>query len=303
MRAALVLLIALSSVAHADRILVMTDDEMASALDIAMASRHADVTNAASPSGALRLDRAAAVQRAAIASGANAGVWIDANEVCVVSADGANFRHTPLPLDASPRVFAAIATSLLDELLAPPNINIDVHVDVGPPPVNAQSLTLTPPTLSTGVIAEAPRESWQRTHLELGPTLSPSSYGAELELTFPLLPNLRVGILGGANQLFDGIRDIVKNTQMYDAAGEIRYVGTGDTHFDVGLAGGIMRGTLDDMSTDTGGFAALRFSYTKEYAHSAVSFSVAPMMLFDFRGQGDDRNFGVMTSLRVELPI
>ena len=59
--------------------------------------------------------------------------WIDANDVCVVSADGAYFRHTPLPADASPRVFAAIATSLLDELLAPPTVNVDVNVDIGSP--------------------------------------------------------------------------------------------------------------------------------------------------------------------------
>ena len=55
---------------------------------------------------------------AALAVGADAAL-IDDRDVCVVSADGRSFRHAPLG-DASPRMFAAVATSLLDELIAPP---------------------------------------------------------------------------------------------------------------------------------------------------------------------------------------
>ena len=299
MRAVLVLLILVSSTAYAERVVVMTGDELSSALELSLASRHVNVATVAAPDGALRLDRAAAVQHAAMTSDASAGVWIDANEVCVVSADGAYFRHTPLPVDASPRVFAAIATSLLDELIAPPTINVDVNVEIGPP----KPITIT----SRPVIAAQPTERWKHTLVEFGPTLSPATYGVELELAFPILPNLRAGVLGGANQLYDGVRDLANGTQMYDAAGEIRYVGNGSTHFDVGLVGGIMRGSLEEfegmVQSDTGGFAALRFSYVKEYAASAVMFSVAPMVLFDFVGQGHNKNAGLMTSLRLELPI
>jgi hypothetical protein len=298
MRAALALLIAMSSTAYADRVVVMTNDDMSSALELSLASRHVEVATAAVPEGALRLDRAAAVQHAAMTSDAGAGVWIDANEVCVVSADGAYFRHTPLPVDASPRVFAAIATSLLDELLAPPVVNVEVNVNLGPP----ATVITDHPAL---VAQPAPQVTDRSKHtlLEFGPTLSPATYGVELELAFPVMPNVRVGVLGGANQLYDGIRDLINGTQMYDAAGEIRYVNAGATHFDVGIVGGIMKGTLDGMESDTGGFAALRISYTREYATTGVSFSVAPMVLFDFRGQGTDKNVGLMSSIRLELPI
>lgn len=308
MRVAFVLLIALCSVATAgDRIVVMTGDELSSALELSLSSRHVGVATAATPEGALRLDRAAAAQHAAMASDAGASVWIDAGDVCVVSADGVYFRQAPLPANTTPRVFAAIATSLLDELLAPPEgLNVAINVDVrapgmpvvadGRPPMGPQ---INPVVATVDTIDQA---RWKRTLVEFGPTLSPSSYGMELELAFPVMPNLRVGVLGGISQLYDGFRDDLKGTRIYDAALEIRYVGAGTTHFDAGLAGGTITGT-DGYENDTGGFAALRLSYVKEYASTAVSFSVAPMLLFDFRGQGNDKNLGVMSSLRLELPI
>jgi hypothetical protein len=306
MRAALALVILVSSSAYAgDRVVVMAGDEMASALELSLASRHVSVTTSAAPAGGLRLDRAAAVQHAAMEGDAGAGVWIDANEVCVVSADGAYFRHTPLPVDATPRVFAAIATSLLDELIAPPSVNVDVQVNIGGPPGAAPAVVAPAAQIEQPAIAAAalPNDRWKHTLLEIGPTLSPASYGVEAELAFPLLPNLRVGVLGGVNQLYDGIRDDLNGTQMYDAAGEIRYIGQGEAHFDIGLAGGIMRGRTDNLDTDIGGFAAVRLSYSKEYAKTAVQFTVAPMVMFDFQGQGDEKALGIMTSLRLQVPI
>ena len=307
MRVAFALLIALCSVATAgERIVVMTAGELSSALELSLSSRHVGVATVPTPEGALRLDRAAAAQHAAMASDAGASVWIDAGDVCVVSADGVYYRQAPLPANTTPRVFAAIATSLLDELLAPPEgYNIAVNVDVRAPgmPVADGRAPIAPqvsPVVATVDTIDPAR--WKRTLIEFGPTLSPSSYGMELELAFPVLPNLRVGVLGGISQLYDGFRDDIAGTRIYDAALEIRYVGAGTTHFDAGLAGGTITGT-DGYENDTGGFAALRLSYVKEYASTAVSFSVAPMLLFDFRGQGNDKNVGLMTSLRLELPI
>ena len=308
MRAAFALLIALCSVASAgERIVVMTGDDLSSALELSLSSRHVGVATAATPEGALRLDRAAAAQHAAMASDAGASVWIDAGDVCVVSADGVYFRQAPLPPNTTPRVFAAIATSLLDELLAPPEgYNVAVNIDVRAPgmPVVAETRAPIGPQVSpiVATVDTIDPTRWKRTLLEFGPSVSPSSYGMEVELAFPVLPNLRVGALGGINHLYDGLRDDIAGTMMYDAALEVRYVGHGETHFDVGLAGGTITG-YDGYEYDTGGFAALRFSYVKEYAATAVSFSVAPMLLFDFRGQGDDKNFGLMTSLRLVLPI
>jgi hypothetical protein len=267
MRAAFVLLIALCAVASAgDRIVVMTGDDLSSALELSLSSRHVGITTAPSPEGALRLDRAATAQHAAMAGDAVASVWIDASDVCVVSADGLYFRQAPLPANSSPRLFAAIATSLLDEMLVPPEgFNVAVNIDVrgpgipvadGHPPMGPQAI----PVVATVDAIDPTR--WKRTLLEFGPTVSPSSYGMELELAFPVLPNLRIGAIGGINHLYDGLRDDIAGTMMYDAALEIRYVGAGTTHFDVGLAGGTMTG-YDGYESDTGGFAALRFSYVK----------------------------------------
>jgi hypothetical protein len=153
------------------------------------------------------------------------------------------------------------------------------------------------------VIAAVPSARWTHTLLEVGLTLSPSSYGVEAELAVPVTPHLRAGLIGGVSQLYDGIRDDIAGTALYDVAGELRYVGSGTTHFDVGLAGGALTGTAMDYSRDTGGFAALRFSYVRELPSTSVSVSIAPMVLFDFRGQGNDKNLGVMASLKLGLPI
>src|SRR5262245_41169858 len=103
------------------RVIAMIDPADLAALRVTM--HGADLAVAPPPDGALRLDRAAVVQRAALDAGADAGLWIEHDagvvEICVVSADGKLLRHAPMPPDRSPRVFAAIATSLLDEVLAP----------------------------------------------------------------------------------------------------------------------------------------------------------------------------------------
>jgi hypothetical protein len=313
MRAAFALLIALCSVASAgERIVVMTGDDLSSALELSLSSRHVGVATAATPEGALRLDRAAAAQHTAMASDAGASVWIDAGDVCVVSADGVYFRQAPLPANTTPRVFAAIATSLLDELLAPPEAyNLAVNVDVRGTPVATAAPVVSAAPVGAQVsrvvaVDEIDPNRWKHTLVEFGPVVSAASYGMELELAFPVLPNLRVGVLGGVNHLYKDLIYDLAGTMMYDAALEVRYVGSGTTHFDAGVAAGLINSTALDYGTninDTGGFAGVRLSYVKEYAATAVSFSVAPMVLFDFSSQGRDKNFGLMSSLRLQLPI
>ena len=146
------IVVAMAGAAHAGtRIVVMTDPDDAAALQVALAGRGAEVAPLPEPEGALRFDRAAAAQRTAVAQQATAAVWIEQDpgtaEVCVVSADGRVLRNAPLPIDVgSPRVFAAIAVSLLDELLTPP---IEVHVELAPMPAvtPAPASRPTPTTL------------------------------------------------------------------------------------------------------------------------------------------------------------
>src|SRR5437763_8351889 len=143
MRACLLIVaLVISAPAYAGHstVVVMTDParagELGSALQLALSGRSVAIASMPPPGGVLRLDRAAAAQRAAVHLGADAALWIDlapdATEVCAVSSDGRYFRHAPLA-EPSSRAFAAIATSLLDELLAPPEgVNVDVSVSVTP---------------------------------------------------------------------------------------------------------------------------------------------------------------------------
>src|ERR1051326_1980950 len=104
MRVSLLVLCVAAATAHAGtRVVLFTDPADAGALQVALAGRGTEIATLPAPDGALRLDRAAAVQRGAMDARAVAGVWIEsdpgATEVCVVSSDGKLFRHAPLPID------------------------------------------------------------------------------------------------------------------------------------------------------------------------------------------------------------
>ncbi len=323
MRAALVL-VALCAVAHAgNRVVVLTDrDDLPAALQVALASRHAEVAvHPTSPEGAERLDRAAAAQRVAMANNADAGIWIDADEVWVVLGDGRDVRHAPLPADATPRVFAAIATSLLDELFAPPEpagYGVDVHVEITPPGATSS----TPPTPSTPSITVAPSAvvaapvlappatvaavttvdaapvRAKNALLEFGPTLTNATWGIEAELLWPVMPSVKLGVSVGANMLYDGFSLLGSGTQMVDAGVELRHVGVGATHLDIGLGAGVAR---DSTDSDTGGFAALRLGIAHEYDKMALSVGIAPTLLYGFAGEGTSMT--VLGSVHVVLPL
>ena len=300
-----------ASVAQADpRVIVMSDADT-SVLRVTLAGRGADVALATAPRGALRLERAADAQRAARENDAEASVWIDTDEggaeVCVVSADGRFFRQAPLAADASPRTFAAIATSLLDELLAPPEvppINVDVHVDVtqtppptpGPTPIvvpraaratemPSASIAPTPmPSLpsSPSIVGLAPPEApWaHRPLLELGTAVSPVSAGVSAEVLLPVTPSFRFGVLAAEHLLLDGVNDMPQGTTMTIGALEARYIGQGSPHLELGLLAGGAR--ADEY--DEGGFAAARISVVWQRPSGTLSVSFMPAVLFGFIG-------------------
>ncbi|HEY1812919.1 MAG TPA: hypothetical protein VGG74_11270 [Kofleriaceae bacterium] len=130
-------LIALGSVAHANPVVVVSDRaDLAGALEV----DHVEVVvePTATLPGEQVLDRAAAAQHVAMTHGASAAVWVENNEVWVVTADGRTVRHAPIEDASNPRLFAAITASLLDELSAPPENQAQVSVDVAiTPPVVA----------------------------------------------------------------------------------------------------------------------------------------------------------------------
>jgi hypothetical protein len=309
----LCIVLALASAAHAgNRIVVLTDrDVMPAAVQGALADRHVEVMTQPPPDGALRLDRAASAQHVAMANGADVGVWIDADEVWVVSADGRLLRHARVPADATPGTFAQVTVSLLDEVFAP--IAVDVHVDIQPPrsaPTTPAAVVVAPPAVPAVRALDLDAERATHTLVEIGPTASPATIGGEIEIAFPLGRNLRLGGFFGANQLHDGIADFEPGTQLYDGGLELRYVGEGKVHLEVGFAGGFVHGIVDKYTddsgqtiddTDTGGLTALRVGLARELSSGNFELAVEPMILFDLRGH--DQIEAVMASLRWGLPL
>lgn len=314
MRTAAFLVLVLCAVAHGgNRIVVMSErNDLSSALQLALAGRQADVAaETATPAGEQRLDRAAAAQRTAIADHADIGVWIDGDEVWVVLADGRDVRHAPLPADASPRVFAAVTTSLIDELVAPPvapPVAVDVHVDVGPPaapqvavaaqppPAVAPAVVAPPSLVATATAAEAPVNA-SRTLIELGATASNASVGGQVEVLYPLTPAMRLGFLGGVSSMFEGFADTPSGSGMFDAGIELRHVGTGKTHFDFGPEIALARGSEGDV----GGLLGFRLGVARELDKMAITASIAPTYLFGFGYVASP--FSFVASLGVDLPL
>ncbi|MFT3697930.1 MAG: hypothetical protein QM831_32620 [Kofleriaceae bacterium] len=303
MRNVLVLMI-LAAAAHADpRILVMTDEERAGALELSVVNHHATVSTAPAPTAELPLERAAQAQRACLGDGAWAAVFVDGTQVTVVGADG-TIRSAPLPLTASARVFAAIAVSLLDELGEAPEPS---HPIVEAPPI----ADVTP---AIARVVERPIASRAtKLMVETGIVGSPAFAGAQAEITYPLTPQLRLGVFGGVDRLWDGIRDLQTETTAYHFGAELRYgIGAGPGRFELGVIGGTLTGLASDYDGvittimqvhDTGGWFGPRFGYTRDYERTSVTFAVAPIMMFDFRGQSDTLNPGLITSLSVGLPM
>ena len=294
----------LTGVAHAGHstVVVMSDPELGSALQVALSGRGVAIATVSKPGGALRLERAAAAQRAAIDFGADAAVWVDfdvgAVEVCAVSSDGRYFRHAPLP-DESPRVFAAIATSLLDELVAPPEagvpqvaVNVDVHVNTPGPagPIDPFAAPGAPP----GIVATPfePRLHTDHALLGIGVQVSPVSAMAEVQISFPISPAYRFALLGGLGELtMDHDHDLIGMGAL-----ELRHVGLGIQHFDLGMQAGV---AVADEPDGTIVFAGLPLRYTWDGPGGGLQLALVPVIATD----GHDTIPGAYATLGWELPL
>ncbi len=125
---------------NAPTVLVMFDDPRlleALAEELRAGGYHAEA--ASPPSGETRLARAAAAQETTRARGARSALFVerstpeDGAMIRAVTATGESIRHAPLPApmdQVRPRVFAVVASSLLDELSAPPQVRVRVNVTI-----------------------------------------------------------------------------------------------------------------------------------------------------------------------------
>ncbi|HEU0032405.1 MAG TPA: hypothetical protein VFQ53_17355 [Kofleriaceae bacterium] len=218
-----------------------------------------------------------------------------------MSSDGRYFRHAPLPADgATPRVFAAIATSLVDEMIVPPDapaIDVDVHVHVGPDGAVAAAPTamIAPPGFAAvapaalAVAETAVPVRANRVLFEVGPMLSPLTFGIEAELTFPISDHVRLGAIGIADITF-----VDETIPIFGAAAELRYVGSGSRHWDIGAIAGAAEGDGDAV-----GFGGVRLSRAWEGAHRGTAFSITPLLVSD----GAETFPGLYAALHWTLPL
>jgi hypothetical protein len=319
----LVVIVWLARVAQAGHsIVVMSDPErvgaLGSAMQLALAGRGVAIATVAAPTGELRLERAASAQRAALQLGADAALWIDVDgsalDVCAVSSDGRAFRHAPLPpdlADATPRAFSAIATSLLDELIVPPeptpSVDVDVHVHVdgnrqatvdrAPPGFVDPHAAAPPAEVSDSAdeteVLESAIPRTDRILVELGPMLSPATFGVMAEVAFPFSSSVRFGVMGG---MHIALSDPVL---VYNGAIELRAVIAGQrNHFDVGGIAGAASAD-DHSSSSTIGYLGASLNYTWEHATTGTTLSFVPLIATD----GTEKFPGAYASLRWDLAL
>ncbi len=298
------LVLASAQSADADSVVVMVGPEHDAAMRVVLAGRGTAVASLPAPVGQMRLERAAFAQRAAAQSGAHAAVWIDEGDICAVSSDGHDFRHAPFPPEASsPRAFAAIATSLLDEMIAPPawNAGFSVNVDVAITPHGAAPpprVALAGPPGESGVTAEirAPERRFDdRTLFEIGPMVSPLTAGIEGGFAFPLSPGWRLAATGAINTTFDG------NYVLGVGALEIRHVRDGEAaHWEIGALGGFAAAS----DTEKVVFAGARLGRSWELESSCLSISITPVLLHAIDDDTVPTVFpGAWVSVRWQLPL
>lgn len=162
--------IAAQSVAAEPQIYLASDDrrdDLATALAVEMPGW--GIIRGPSPRGMTPLERASAAQVAAREVGARVAIWTEAGPeggsmVRAVEVAGESPRHAPLPQalrEVDARTFAAVASSLVDEVRAPPQpirvrVRVEVEgqnivVDQGSATVtaNSQSATATLPNASS----------------------------------------------------------------------------------------------------------------------------------------------------------
>jgi hypothetical protein len=304
MRIALVVLCLLGAVgsASASRVVVMAEPaaaaDLSAALEVALAARRVAIATAAAPLGALRLDRAATAQRAAVFASADAAVWIDYEageiEVCAVSADGRSFRHAPLPAAPdTPRVFAAIAASLVDELIVPPegplqvDVDVNVHVNVGTTDVAAADQRaadasdapdrVTTPLAAPGMVDAEPTNDG--VIIEAGPQITPYSVGLEGSVLFPVSPAYRLGLTlafgaSGSGSYFTPSGNSEGGEGMAAAAVELRWTGPTRKHYEVGGLVGAMTAAGDGVA-----IAGLRLGRAWEGRTVIAALSLTPVLI------------------------
>jgi hypothetical protein len=137
--------------------------------------------------------------------------------------------------------------------------------------------------------------------------LTPASVGGELELTAPLSPHFRIGAMGFASAMFN-IDGYGQTRPLYGGALEIRHVGSGSPHFDLGALAGVMGAHYDDSEHSTA-FAAARAGATWESGRYSIETSLALGVATPLFGYTPfDGLYGsafpiVWASLRIHLPL
>jgi hypothetical protein len=145
-----------------------------------------------------------------------------------------------------------------------------------------------------GVVASVPAQYQPaRTAIEIGPLLSPVHVGIEAALLLPVSDRWRLGAMGTAGISLDG------SVPIFAGLLELRHVGSGRRHLDIGMLGGAATAEGDTIA-----FVGARFDITWERANGrSTSIGIAPLLIKLVNDWGDSPFPGVFASVRWRLPL
>lgn len=217
------LAIAAPAEAQGGLVLLLADDppaaSYATALSVELVPRGARVAVLPAPRPGSIADRALSARGEARAAGADAAVWIEVEadgsaSVRAVAPDSELVAWAPLTsAGVELRVFAVVASTLLDELLAAPadtSVTLTIRVPSPEPPAPADALS--PPAEAAPMelapaepapVEPAPAEPARRDHyLEIGATFAGVAIGGEVGGGLYLHRNVRLALHARATWVY-----------------------------------------------------------------------------------------------------
>jgi hypothetical protein len=155
-----------------------------------------------------------------------------------------------------------------------------------------------PRTAARAIAQERAHESEML--VELGPIASPISGGVSAAIMFPVAPAWKLGVNGSYNKGFvDG--GFSGGVDRYGTVSvELRHVGRGEAHWDLGPEVGGLFVSDTDRSTLVG----FRVARTWELGTTALSLGITPLYLFHWDDVGEYTGLaGVASTLRWQVPL
>ena len=294
------LAVAAPAEAQGGLVLLLADDppaaSYATALSVELVPRGARVSVLPAPRAGSLAERALSARGEARAAGADAAVWIEAEadssaSVRAVAPDSELVAWAPLTsAGVEMRVFAVVAATLLDELLAAPradsSVTLTIRVPSPEPPAPAEALSppaetapAETPAAETAPAEPPPAETARRApYVEIGATFAGVAIGGEAGGGVYVHRNLRLAFHARAAWMYVGpsFGGALSLSMAYASDDD-------DGRFEIAAETGPVLLTWGLVCNGCTGIAALSFIAG---AHAGFSWQVDPTVRLGFRAGG-----------------